>query len=85
MTDENYFCDLRDSSLYVAGATSEQASIPAQPKLYLSNQREYVAGLQKIHFPLERVRIIPIWRQGMEEDLSSGYDYELESCVGIRA
>ena len=50
--------------------------IPAQSKLYLEDQGHYVAGLRNIPFPLLRGNPVRNWRPVMDEDPSSGYDYE---------
>ena len=76
VTVENYWHDLRDASLHGDGAILEKPGIPAQPKLYLPDQRHYVAGRWNIPFPLESLAVFRNWRQVMEENYSSGYDYE---------
>ena len=55
--------------------------IPAQQKLYLADQRHYVAGLEKVPFPLELETAIGNWRPEMEEDVGSGSDYESSHLV----
>ena len=47
VTAENYFDELRDASLNGDGATLEKTTISEQPKLYLLDNRHYVAGLQR--------------------------------------
>ena len=76
VTVKNNITDRRDASLYGDGATLEKPGIPAHPKLYLADQRYYVAVLLNVPFPLELQRANVNWRPVMEEDVSSGYDYE---------
>ena len=76
MTAENYWHDLRDASLYGDGATLGKPDIPAKPKLYLADQGHYVAGLRNIPFPLQAGNPVRNWRPEMEDDVSTGYDYE---------
>ena len=40
VTAENYWLDLRDASLYGAGAILQKSGIPEQPKLYLADKRQ---------------------------------------------
>ena len=58
------------------GATLEKPGIPAQPKLYLADQRNYVAGLQNVPFPLKAESPIRNWRPEVGNTVGSGYDYE---------
>ena len=74
VTADKYWHDLRDALFYGDGATLEKPGIPAQPRLYLMDQRHYVAGLGNISFPVESLVVILYWRPVMEEDVSSGYD-----------
>ena len=49
---------------------------PGQPKLYLEDQRQYIAGLRNIPIELHLQHVIRNWRPLMEEDPSSSDDYE---------
>ena len=76
VSPDNYISDLRDASLYGAGATLENPGISAQPKLLLADQRHYVGRLQNIPSPLELLIVIAKLRPVLDEDASSGSDYE---------
>ena len=76
MTVEIYFSHLRDASMYGNDATLEKGGIAPQPKPYLRDQRDSVAGFQNIPFPLELWHLVLSWGPTMDEDVSSGYDSE---------
>ena len=66
MTSEIFFSDLRDDSLFGHGAPLVKPGIPAQPNLYLADQRHYVDGLQNIPLQLQLGKQTANWRPVME-------------------